>query len=208
MCNKDQEQKKRSWKILKIVVIVAVIIMIAITLFFVIKKPSLKQAFADVTHPAEVTFTEAQLKDAFEISELSTATYTYNSIASAYDKDHETVRYHVSYEGTVKVGVDFNDIDVKIDESNKKITLTLPDAEVLELNVNAGTMAYIFTDEKYDTETVAQEAYRLSREDLKNKAEKEQQLYETAKENAIAAVEALVTPWIEQMNADYTVSVN
>ncbi|MBQ8514762.1 MAG: DUF4230 domain-containing protein [Ruminococcus sp.] len=159
------------------------------------------------TYEAEVTFTESQLQDILETSELSTASYTYNSIVSAYAEDGVTVRYHVSYEGVIKAGVDFSDIIMKIDNESKTISLTLPEVQVMDMYIDAGTLDYIFVSEKYNIATVSQEAYNLSCSDLESKIANEEQLYVTARENAVAAVEALIKPWVEQVDEDYTVSI-
>ena len=54
---------------------------------------------------------------------------------------------------------------------------------------------------------MAQEAYKLCCEDLKEKTEMETALYTAAKENAKTAVEALIIPWVEQTDSDYIVDV-
>ena len=66
---------------------------------------------------------------------------------------------------------------------------------------------YIFKDKKSETETVHQEAFRLCEEDLKRRADSEQELLKLAKENAVAVVKALVTPWIEQINEEYQIVI-
>lgn len=186
----------------------AAAVLIAVCLIVGRKPDSQAVVLQDGSLLAEVIFTEAQLEEIFEISELSTANYTYNSIVPAYHENGKTIRYYVSYEGTVKAGVDFSGIDIDIDNENKTISLTLPDAQIHEILVNAGTLDYIFTEKKYETETVVQEAYQLSCDDLRHKIENETQFYEMAKENAITAVEALIEPWVEQYDADYTVTVS
>ncbi|MDE6925482.1 MAG: DUF4230 domain-containing protein [Acetatifactor sp.] len=59
------------------------------------------------------------IKFSAQINELSTAEYIYNSIAKAYEEDGTTIRYYVAYEGTIKAGIDFNDIGVEISEDEK-----------------------------------------------------------------------------------------
>ena len=107
----------------------------------------------------------------------------------------------------MKAGINFQNIKTQIDNENKKITVILPDVEIYDTTVDAGTLEYIFTDKKYNTENVAQEAYKLCCNDLAEKAKQEDNLYSAAKSNAKAAVEALIKPWVEQTNSDYTVVV-
>ena len=152
--NEDDEirkENKQNWGLTKklIIAILVLVLLLVAAIYFIyvhnIKDDDSGKGVVETlidqgTKEAEVTFTEAQLAEVFKISELSTATYTYNSIASAYDEEAQTVRYHVSYEGTVKVGVDFSDIKMEIDNENKLIKLTLPEAEVLDMSIDAGTM--------------------------------------------------------------------
>lgn len=153
------------------------------------------------------TVSKASLEKVFEISELSTADYTYNAIAKAYGEDGTTVRYYVSYEGKIKAGIDFNKIAFDINEDEKIITVTLPDVELQEKTVNPGTLEYIFVDKKSETETVHQEAFQLCESDLEERTAKEEELFTLARENAAAVVEALVTPWVKQIDEEYKVEI-
>ena len=153
------------------------------------------------------TVTESSLEKVLEISDLSTLDYTYNSIVDVLDEDGETVKYHVAYEGVVTAGIDFESVDVSVDEETKMITITVPEAVVQNVDVDMGTLEYIFEEKKYETETVSQEAYKACRADLEKKAMEEGHLLATAKENAVDAVNALMTPWIEQLDEEYQVEV-
>ena len=153
------------------------------------------------------TISEASLEKVFEISELSTADYAYNAIASAYENDGKTAKYYVAYDGTVTAGIDFSKIIIAIDDDSKKITLTIPNCEIQDTTVDFGSMKYIFENDKYDTETVSQEAYELCKADLVQRVEKEEDLLVLAKENATAAVEALVNPWVKQIDSEYVVDI-
>ncbi len=152
-----------------------------------------------------VTFSEASIRKVFEISDLSTADYIYNAVARAYDEDGVTVRYYVAYEGRIKAGIDFSKIEVDIDEEGKTITITIPEIEFQEKTVNPGTLEFIFRDKKSETENIHQEAYLLCENDLKEKINREQELMELARANAISVVEALVTPWMKQVEEEYIV---
>ena len=153
------------------------------------------------------TISETSLEKVFEISELSTAEYAYNAVAYAYENDGITLKYYVAYEGLVTAGIDFSKIIIDVDENNKSITLKIPNCEILDTTVDFGSMQYIFENDKYNTETVSQEAYELSEADLAVRAEKEDDLLSLAKENATAAVEALVNPWVNQIESNYTVII-
>ncbi len=153
------------------------------------------------------TISKSALEKVIEINELSTVNYTYNAIATVYDENTEDIKYYVAYEGLVTAGIDFEKITIDISEEEKKVIITLPEVEIHDLSVDMGTMNCIFMDKKYNAEKVSQEAYTASKEDLKNRISKENELFEMAKENAVASVKALFTPWIEQVDEEYVVEV-
>ena len=68
-------------------------------------------------------------------------------------------------------------------------------------------MDYIFENKKYETETISQEAYEMCRADLAERAAKEKDLLALAQENAVTAVEALVNPWVQQLDEESKVTI-
>lgn len=148
------------------------------------------------------TLTEINLQDIFEISELSTASYTYNAIASIYAEDEASVKYHVAYNGTVVAGIDFSDIKIATDDVEKRVTIDLPECKIIETSVDYGTMEYIFIDKKAENETVSQEAYHACQKDLEKRAAADSHLLIMAKQNTESVVEALMSPWVKAHN-DY-----
>ena len=154
------------------------------------------------------TISEASLEKVIEINELATVDYTYNAIATAYAQDNKTVKYNVAYEGVVNAGIDFKEIDIQLNEEEKVIKITLPAVEIQDIRVDSGTLDYIFTKDKYETETISEEALRICKADLEKRVSEEDLLKTTAKENAVESIKALFAPWIEVMDADYTVEIN
>lgn len=153
------------------------------------------------------TISESSLQKIIEINEFSTVDYTYNATVSKTKTDSTEIMYHVAYEGTVTAGIDFHEISFDLNEEEKLITITIPEVEIHNISVNMGTMDYIFTKDKYETETISQEAYKLCKADLKKRIEDEELLKKTAKENAISSVEALFKPWIETVDKEYQVVI-
>lgn len=151
------------------------------------------------------TISKSSLQEILEISELSTVEYTYNAIATKKEKDKDL--YYVAYEGEVKAGIEFDKIDINISEEEKKIILKIPEIHIQEWTVNMGTLEYIFTKSKYETEDVSQEAYKLCKEDLKKRVESDNVLFDMAKENAVSTVEALFKPWIDTIDDSYTIVI-
>lgn len=154
-----------------------------------------------------VTTAQASLKQTLAISELSTLDYTYNAIVEVCEEDGETPKYYVAYQGAVTAGVDFSKLDMDADEAEKHIRITLPQAEVQSVRVDMGSMEFIFHKARYETETISQEAYQACIADLKREAAQQGQLLATARENAVAAVEALLSPWVKQYDGQYTVTI-
>lgn len=154
------------------------------------------------------TISKASLDKVFEISELSTADYTYNAIATAYENDGRTVKYYVAYQGRVKAGIDFSKINIDIKEEEKIISIILPEIEFQEKTVDPGTLKYIFADKKNETENVYQEAFALCKKDLDERTNLEEDLLVLAQENAKAVVEALVMPWVQQVNDEYILEIS
>ena len=153
------------------------------------------------------TVSEVSLQKVIEINELSTVDYTYNATTSKIKEGSDEVMYYVAYEGTVTAGIDFHKISFVLNEEEKTISITIPEIEIHNVSVNMGTMEYIFTKDKYETETISQEAYKLCKADLEKRVQDEQLLKDTAKENAVASVEALFKPWIDTVDEDYKVII-
>lgn len=152
------------------------------------------------------TISKSSLQKVIEINELSTVDYTYNATATKYDENNDAM-YYVAYEGMVTAGIDFNEIRIEVIKEEKKVKITIPEVEIHSTKVDMGTMEYIFKRNKYETEDISQEAYKLCKDDLKARIEKENVLHDTARENAISSVEALFKPWIDTIDNSYTVEI-
>lgn len=152
------------------------------------------------------TITESTLEEVIKKSQLYTAAYPYNGYATVYDEDG-SIKYYVAYEGTVKAGIDVTLITVKIDEDTNTITVQLPEVSVENPVVNAGTIEFIFKKNKYNTETVAEEAYRYAEEDLANRVREDADIRACAQESAKAAERAMIEPWVNQIEEGKTYTV-
>lgn len=153
-----------------------------------------------------VTITTSSLEKIIKINDMSTLEYTYNAIAHVNDEDGKA-KYHVAYEGTVTAGIDITKVDISVDEQNKKIKIVIPEAKIQAVDVDMAKMDFIFEKSKYETETVSQEAYKACLEDLEKRANSEDDLLSMAKENAVDSITALITPWVEQIDEEYSVKI-
>lgn len=149
------------------------------------------------------TVTETSLKNFIDIGELSTVEYIYNSIATVKNENGNP-KYYVSYEGIVKAGFDFNEIKAERDSENKKIVIIIPPIKINSVNIKDDTLDFIFVKDKYDTETTFQEAYKASYADLENKAQTNSSIKQTAYENAVDIMRAIVMPLEESLPEGYS----
>lgn len=204
--------KDLSGKIIKGLLKFAVIIFVIVLILSLLKLkfpglPGFKMDFLKNKEGEVTTVTESSIREVFEISELQTASFIYNSIVQVNTDDDKKVKYYVSYKGTVVAGIDFNAIGIDVNDEEKKITITLPDVTIQDTLVDSTSLEYIFGDKKYNNETVVAESYTKCQEDLKQKAENESEIKRLAKDNAKNIVEGLMTPWSNHMNGDYTVEI-
>lgn len=208
--SKDKKHEKHEKESKFIVILnrpITLVIIIVIAAFLIVGKIKFGNPFWWLAgkEGETTTITQSELIATLEISELSTVEYAYNTIATAYKEDSTDIRYYVAYDGTVKAGIDFSEVKFDIDEEKKIITATLPEVQILDTSVDIGSMQYIFTKSKYETETVSQEAYSLCMDDLGSKARSEEKLLEYAAENSKSAIEGLLRPFIESVDAEYVI---
>ena len=119
--------------------------------------------------------------------------------------DKGKVKYYVSYNGTVQIGIDFEKIakSVSVDNTNKIVTLTLPQPSVQSSIVNVDTLEYIFVKEKYNKPGLTDEALKVCQQDLSNEIQNNKEIFDIAKENAKSAITQLLDPWLKQLGDEY-----
>ena len=197
---KQKKSKKQPSKLstkLKLIILLSAVLVTAI----------LFTLFAGNNDKSKLTIvSQSSLQEVIEIDQLSTVEYIYNAIATKNDKDKNPM-YYVAYEGKVTAGIDFSKIGIDIFEEEQKIVLSVPEVTIHATTVNMGTMEYIFTKNKYETETISQEAYKLCLSDLKDRINTDNTLFKTAKETAISTVEGLFKPWIDTLDGNYTIEI-
>lgn len=152
---------------------------------------------------------ESSLKKIIDVSDLSTFQAVYNGIAEVMDKnDEEKVAYYVSYEAKVKAGVDFEKVEIDVDDEKKIIMVEVPDIKINDVDVDITSLDYIFIDNRANTSTVSQEAYKRCIEDVNNESKNETAIYELAEENAHNIIEALISPFIKQLDNEYQLQIH
>ena len=85
--------------------------------------------------------------------------------------------------------------------------MSVPEIRNNKINVDISSMEFIFNNDKANTSTVSQQAYKACEEDAKQESEKQQAIYELAKQNACNVLRALIQPIVEQADAEFTLTV-
>ena len=148
------------------------------------------------------------LEKIIQISELSTFTAVYNGIAEVTDeKNPEKIDYYVAYDAKVNAGIDFKEIDIKINEEEKIIQIEVPPVYITDVQVDIGSMDFIFYDNQKNESTVTQEAYKACNADVKEESGRQEAICELAKQNAVNVITALVQPIVAQADAEYQLQV-
>lgn len=165
--------------------------------------------FRDSNKPEPEIITQSTLEKIINVSDLSTFEAVYNGIAKvANEENPEEIDYYVSYDAKVKAGIDFEKVDIAVDNENKVITVTLPEIKITDVNVDIASLDYIFFNDEKNTATVSEEAYKKCIEDVKNESNNEKAIYELADQNAHNIIKALINPFVEQLDAEYELRIN
>ncbi len=190
-------QRKRNRCALAVIVLFA-----ALAVFFIMKKPGI---FAG-KHKQDI-ITESTLEKIIKVSDLSVFETVYNGVAQVYGPEDET-DFYAYYEARVKAGIDLKEVDIVMDGKNKKISVTLPAVKINEIIVDESSLDYIFINKKADNEMAFQRAYKAAETDVAAEAEDETAIYELAGENAANIVEALIKPFVLQLDAEYEMEIS
>lgn len=202
------KEQRSSWirqirtirSIKRIVFLVILLVAIVTGVFLFINARNKKEA--------EV-ITKSTLEKMINVSELSTFEAVYNGITQIMNKkDDQKVDYYVYYEAKVKAGFNFEEVKIDLDSKEKKIVITLPEIKINDINVDIASLDYMFENKKADTQTVSQEAYKAAIEDVTKESEKETAIYDLAKQNAVNIVEALIRPFVQQIDSEYQIEIH
>lgn len=186
--------------VMGIVIVMVAVIMVSLAV-------SITSKTSSKSEPEMIS--KSTLEKIINVSDLSTFETIYNGIAKVADADNpKKISYYVSYDAKVKAGVDFEKIDITVDADEKIITVTLPEVKITDINVDIASMDYIFENSKANTETVSEEAYKKCIEDVTNESSSEDAIYELAGQNAQNIVEALLSPFVEQLDSEYQLEIH
>lgn len=196
---KREVQVKLKIPIKVLIVAVVVAIIVGITMTKIMLTPGEKT-------PEVITV--STLQEIINVSELSTYTAVYNGIAQVMNENKpEDTDYYVSYEANVYSGINFDDIQIDVNEEEKKIQIRIPEVSITKVDVDIASMDFIFYNNKANTSTVSQEAYKACLEDAQQESQEQEAIYELARQNACKVLTALVRPIVEQVDTGFQLSV-
>ena len=151
---------------------------------------------------------KATLEKVINVSDLSTFEAIYNGVAAVENEEKpENIDYYVSYEAKVKAGIDFALVEVEVNETDKVITVTLPEVKITDVDVDIASLDYIFMNNKANTQTVSEQAYKKCIKDVTKESNSTDEIYESARQNARNIVEALISPFVEQLDSEYKLEI-
>lgn len=192
--------KKLSKKSLVILICCFIVVILIITTILFVNKNGKKKL--------EI-ITKSNLEKIINVSDLSTLEAVYNGIAKVTNNEEpDEVDYYVSYDAKIKAGIDFQQVDINLDNEKKVIKVKIPEIKINDINVDIASLDYIFMNDKANTETVSEQAYEKCIEDVTSEVDTEDAIYELAKENAQNIIEALIKPFINQLDAEYKLEIN
>lgn len=138
----------------------------------------------------------SSLQKIVETNKLGSLEYAYDAVKTVKDEEDKEL-YHIKYNGIITMGIDFDKLEFVEDEEAKIITVTVPDPEIQNIYVDQSSMDYIFIDNRYNLETIGQDAGKEAQADLEDRAKKDTDLMKVAKDNATSTVESLFIPLVD-----------
>ena len=192
--------KRKSIGNIKIIVLIAVILVACAAIVVALMSGSdEKEPEIDVS---------TTLERVVEISKLSAYSCKYNGVVEVMNEKNENKRdFYAAYEAKVNIGVDFEKIEIIVDDSDASITIRIPTVRVNEVTVNMDTLDFLFDNDKADDIDARARAYKAALEDVTKEAENSNQLLESAQKGVQNFVRGLVEPIVLQMDKKYTLII-
>ena len=195
---KRRISENKKWKIVILVIATAIMLAVALPIFS-----------ANGNSPAASLLSKSTLEKIISASDLSTFEAVYNGIAKVMDSDNpEKVNYYVSYDAKVKAGIDFAQVQIEVDHRKKVISVQIPEVKITDISVVIESLDYIFMNNRANTSTVSEEAYKQCIADVTEEVKHEKAIYELAGQNAKNIVEALVRPFVNSLDSDYVLEIS
>lgn len=189
--SKEKDKDKKSKKIVLPIIVLVMIIIIMCVILIMAKSGKLNKK-------EEITIlTSSTLKETVDIAELSTSKYTFNGIATVYNKKKtEKVDCQIKYKSTVKASIDMKKIDFEVREEEKIVNVLLPEITITPTLVTEDKESFSFIPEGTNLEL--KDVIEICKKDAEEEAKKSEKLLQYAEENLKDTIEALILPNIEK----------
>lgn len=95
----------------------------------------------------QTVYAASYLKSIILKSDLSTRSAVYSGIAEVHNPESpDKIDYYVSYKANVKTGINFEKLKVEVEDTDvvKTVYITLPPVYITGVEVDAGSLDYIF----------------------------------------------------------------
>lgn len=146
----------------------------------------------------KIVLTRAELISALPVSELSSLECVRNGIAEI-EKGQEN--YHIRYEAKVKLGADFQKIDIQIDEKKKTVIFTAPEVSVIDIIINPSSLSFIPSN---STRIEMDEILEACENDVAEEIEYDNTLFTTAQDNFMSIIEGFLRPLITDKDFSFS----
>lgn len=138
--------------------------------------------------------TEALLTKTIDISELSSAKYTYNGIAQVYeDENKKNKKCDVRYHAVVKAMINMKDVKFRPDHQNKTIFASLPEITLKSYLTDEESLSFIPANTKIELS----EAIAACEQDALEESQSSDELMRRAEQNMKSTIEALLLPLLK-----------
>lgn len=159
---------------------------------------------------------EADFSGINSVCELATLKCYYHNVAKAETEASGLFKWlgtgykkiWTEYSGIVELGIDVNKVSISEPDANGVVKITIPDAEILNIDLDEESMCEPLTDTGFLTQITKEEetsALAGAQEDMEKTAQENSALLNQAKERAKNIIEGYVKNVGEELGVDYTV---
>lgn len=161
--------------------------------------------------PTDVDFSGIE-----SVCELATLKCYYHNVAKAETEASGLFKWlgtgykkmWVEYSGIVELGIDVNKVSVSEPDDKGRVEITIPDAEILNIDLDEESMQEPLTETGLFTEITKEEetaALAEAQDDMKKTAQENEALLSQAKERAKNLIEGYVKNVGDQVGKEYSV---
>lgn len=159
---------------------------------------------------------EADFSRINSVCELATLKCYYHNVAKVETEASGLLKWlgmgykkiWTEYSGVVELGIDVNKVSISRPDADNVVKITIPDAEVLDVDLDEASMGEPLTDTGFLTKVTKEEetdALAKAQDNMKKTAEENSALLIQAKERAKNLIEGYVKNVGEQIGVEYTV---